>query len=110
FSRRQALRPEPCDLNALIRESEPLLRRAMGEAIDFRLRLKRGGAFARVDAAQFEAALLNLVVNARDAMGEQGQLRVSTEACDLPGGPVDVPHVCITVKDSGEGMSDEVRD
>ena len=109
FSRRQALRPETCDLNALIRESEPLLRRGVGEAIDFRMRLKRGGAFARVDAAQFEAALLNLVVNARDAMGEQGQLRISTETCDLPGGPVDAPHVCVTVKDSGEGMSDEVR-
>ncbi len=110
FSRRQALRPEPCDLNALIRESEPLLRRGVGEAIDFNLKLKRGGAFARVDAAQFEAALLNLVVNARDAMGEQGRLRVSTETCDLPGGPVDTPHICVTVKDSGEGMSDEVRD
>ncbi|MBA4000253.1 PAS domain S-box protein [Brevundimonas sp.] len=110
FSRRQALRPEPCDLNALVRESEPLLRRALGEAIDFRTRLKRGGAFARVDAAQFEAALLNLVVNARDAMGEQGSLRITTENCDLPGGPVGVPHVCVTVKDSGEGMSDEVRD
>lgn len=110
FSRRQALRPEPCDLNALVRESEPLLRRALGEAVDFRTRLKRGGAFARVDAAQFEAALLNLVVNARDAMGEQGSLRITTENCDLPGGPVGVPHVCVTVKDSGEGMSDEVRD
>ncbi len=110
FSRRQALRPEPCDLNALIRESEPLLRRALGEAIDFRTRLKRGGAFARVDAAQFEAALLNLVVNARDAMGEQGSLRVTTESCDLPGGPANAPHICVTVKDSGEGMSDEVRD
>jgi PAS domain S-box-containing protein len=110
FSRRQALRPEPCDLNALVRESEPLLRRAVGEAVDFRMRLKRGGAFARVDAAQFEAALLNLVVNARDAMGEQGSLRIATENCDLPGGPVGVAHVCVTVKDSGEGMSDEVRD
>jgi PAS domain S-box-containing protein len=110
FSRRQALRPEPCDLNALIRESEPLLRRGVGEAIDFRLRLKRGGAFARVDAAQFEAALLNLVVNARDAMGEQGRLRISTEGCDLPGGPAGADHICVTVKDSGEGMSDEVRD
>ncbi|MFN4295666.1 MAG: PAS domain S-box protein [Brevundimonas sp.] len=109
FSRRQALRPEPCDLNALIRESEPLLRRAVGEAIDFRTRLRRGGAFARVDAAQFEAALLNLVVNARDAMGEQGSLRITTESCDLPGGAVGVPHVCVTVKDSGEGMTDEVR-
>ena len=110
FSRRQALRPEPCDLNALVRESEPLLRRAVGEAVDFRMRLRRGGAFARVDAAQFEAALLNLVVNARDAMGEQGSLRITTENCDLPGGPVGVDHVCVTVKDSGEGMSDEVRD
>jgi len=109
FSRRQALRPEPCDLNALIRESEPLLRRAVGEAVDFRAQLKRGGAFARVDAAQFEAALLNLIVNARDAMGEQGSLSITTESCDLPGGPVGAPHVCVMVKDSGEGMSDDVR-
>jgi len=109
FSRRQALRPEPCDLNGLIRESEPLLHRAVGEAVTFHTELSRDGAFARVDAAQFEAALLNLVVNARDAMGEQGTLSITTETCELPGGADGAPHVCVTVKDSGEGMSDEVR-
>ena len=70
FSRRQALRPEPIDLNALIHEGEPLWRRAVGEAVDFKVKLKRGGARANVDPAQFEAALLNLIVNARDALGD----------------------------------------
>jgi PAS domain S-box-containing protein len=72
FSRRQALRPEPVDLNAQIRESEPLLRRAVGEAVEFKLKLRRGGARVSVDPSQFEAALLNLVVNARDALGDKG--------------------------------------
>lgn len=120
FSRRQALRPEPVDLNALIRESEPLLRRAVGEAVDFRVRLKRGGARVLVDPAQFEAALLNLIVNARDALGDVtgGQLRegaritVQTQACLVQAGDApELPpgdYVCVSVSDNGAGMSPEV--
>ena len=122
FSRRQALRPEAVDLNALIREGEPLLRRAVGEAVDFNVKLKRGGAQVNVDAAQFEAALLNLVVNARDALGDVtgGQVRegarisVQTMVCDVK--PDEVSelasggYVCVSVSDNGSGMSPEVID
>ncbi|ALJ09682.1 PAS domain S-box protein [Brevundimonas sp. DS20] len=88
FSRRQALRPEAVDLNGLIREGEPLLRRAVGEAVDFKIRLKRGGVRVNVDPAQFEAALLNLVVNARDALGDvTGRDAASADAASKADGP-----------------------
>ncbi len=116
FSRRQALRPETLDINALIRESDPLLRRAVGEAVGYKLKLKRGGARVIVDPAQFEAALLNLIVNARDAVAERGQaegaqITVQTQACKVaPGEVLDLTpgdYVCVTVSDTGAGMNAE---
>jgi PAS domain S-box-containing protein len=116
FSRRQALRPEAVDINALIRESDPLLRRAVGEAVSYRLKLRRGGARVIVDPAQFEAALLNLIVNARDAVAERGLtegavIRVQTQACAVaPGEVVELPpgdYVCVSVSDTGVGMDAE---
>jgi len=118
FSRRQALRPQPVDLNALVTEGEPLLRRAVGEAIDFKLKLRRGGAEVSVDPAQFEAALLNLLVNARDALtsgiaqggGSRGRITVQTTHCSVESGEVRElaggDYVCITVSDNGPGMDD----
>ena len=112
FSRRQALRPEAVDLNVQIRESEPLLRRAVGEAVEFKLKLRRGGARVNVDPSQFEAALLNLVVNARDAVGDKGLITVQTRSCTVEAGEVtDLPagdYVCVTVADDGAGMSPEL--
>ncbi|RZJ45462.1 MAG: PAS domain S-box protein [Brevundimonas sp.] len=114
FSRRQALRPEALDLNGLIRESEPLLRRAVGEAVEFKLRLRRGGARVNVDPSQFEAALLNLVVNARDALGDRkgGRISVQTMACEVQAGEVPElnagDYVCVTVADNGAGIDPEV--
>ncbi|MGZ9098222.1 MAG: PAS domain S-box protein [Brevundimonas sp.] len=112
FSRRQALRPQAIDLNIQIRESEPLLRRAVGEAVEFKLKLRRGGARVSVDPSQFEAALLNLVVNARDALGDSGRITVQTLSCTVEAG--DVPelaagdYICVTVADNGVGMSPEI--
>ncbi|CAN5380506.1 hypothetical protein BH10PSE1_BH10PSE1_23890 [soil metagenome] len=118
FSRRQALRPQAVDLNALIIEGEPLLKRAVGEAIDFRLKLRRGGARVHVDAAQFEAALLNLLVNARDAVmsrsgrgaSARGRITVQTMNCAVEAGDVlDLAagdYVCVTVSDNGAGMDE----
>ena len=82
FSRRQPLRPEPHDINALIGGFEPVLRRACREAIEFDLDLSPVPVAAKIDAQQFETALLNLVVNARDAMPAGGSLRISTRLRD----------------------------
>ncbi|CAN5324760.1 hypothetical protein BH09PSE1_BH09PSE1_08680 [soil metagenome] len=118
FSRRQALRPQAVDLNALIVEGEPLLKRAVGDVIDFRLKLRRGGARVHVDAAQFEAALLNLLVNARDAVvsrsgrgsSARGRITVQTMQCQVePGDVLDLAagdYVCVTVTDNGAGMDE----
>ncbi len=114
FSRRQALRPEPVDLNALILETQPLLAKAVGESVAFRLKLKRGGARVRVDVAQFEAALINLIVNARDAVGDKGRITVETMACEVGDGEVNEvqagDYICITVSDNGAGMETAVID
>lgn len=113
FSRRQALRPESIDLNALIREGEPLLRRAVGEAIEFRLKLRRGGARVSVDPAQFEAALLNLIVNARDALSDTGKVTVETMNCAVKADEVREleagDYVCVTVTDDGTGMDEATQ-
>jgi len=111
FSRRQALRPAVSDVNALIREGEPLIRRAVGDGVEFACLLCRGKAVTRVDPAQFEAALFNLVVNARDATAEGGRIEVRTTTRELAEGEVaDIPaggHVCVTVTDTGSGMDSE---
>ena len=112
FSRRQALRPALSDVNALIRECEPLIRRAVGENVDFACELASGQAVVRVDPAQFEAALFNLVVNARDATPEGGRIAVTTSWRDLgPEDGIEAPpgrHVCVSVTDTGAGMDPEV--
>ena len=112
FSRRQPLRPALSDINALIRENEPLIRRATGEAVEFVADLSKGEAVARVDPAQFEAALFNLVVNARDATSDGGRITVTTqrravaegEAAEIPAGE----HIVVSVSDTGAGMEPAV--
>ncbi|WP_374275425.1 PAS domain S-box protein [Brevundimonas sp.] len=108
FSRRQTLRPEETDLNHLIREGEPLLRQAVGETIALKLKLRRGGAPALVDPGQFEAALINLLVNARDAIKDGGHVTIETQRCILAAGELAgvAPgrYVCVRVIDDGMGM------
>ncbi|MGV9009477.1 PAS domain S-box protein [Brevundimonas sp.] len=112
FSRRQTLRPRPVDLNDQILECEPLLRQAVGDTVELRLRLRRDGAPVNVDVAQFEAALLNLVVNARHAVKDGGRIGIQTQACEVQAGDVvDLPagpYVCVTVSDNGSGMDADV--
>ncbi|HEX6859940.1 MAG TPA: response regulator [Caulobacteraceae bacterium] len=102
FSRRQHLSPVTLDVNELIRGFEPLLRQGVGEAIELRLALAEGHLCANVDPTQLETALLNLAVNARDAMPDGGPLTIAT----LRKGDT----VRIEVRDTGAGMSDEVRE
>ena len=115
FSRKQALNPRPLDLNEQMSEILGLLRRTLGETIEIDVRLDRDGSVVEVDQAQFEAMLLNLAVNARDAMPDGGSLTIETaRVCvdeafasswseALPG-----DYVLITVTDTGIGMPPEV--
>jgi signal transduction histidine kinase len=79
FSRREVLRPETLNLNRLLMEFEGLMRRAVGERIDVQLNLHPGLDPSRIDQVQFEAAVLNLVVNARDALVDGGSIVIETQ-------------------------------
>jgi signal transduction histidine kinase/DNA-binding response OmpR family regulator len=103
FSRRQRLNPLTVDLNALIADFAPLLRQAVGEAVSIDLSLATQPLPAHLDAAQFESALLNLAVNARDAMEGGGLLSVETKTIDG-----DEPRILVVVRDTGQGMDAEV--
>jgi len=108
FARRQNLKPEIVRIDDLLRENEPLLRRAVGEAVSMTLAPGAPGAVARTDPSQFEAALMNLVVNARDAVASGGAIRVETLCCKLAEGDVEETppgdYVCLAVHDTGVGM------
>jgi PAS domain S-box-containing protein len=113
FGRRQTLRPEPTDLNEAVRSMIDLLRRTIGEQISLTVNLATELPSTLVDRALLETALLNLVINARDAMPRGGALSISTRAVDVdrqaeiglkPGRYCEV-----AVTDTGFGMSVDVR-
>ena len=115
FARKQPLDPEAVDVNALVAEFAPLLRRACGEAIDLSLELAAAAPAALADAAHFQSAVLNLVINARDAMPAGGRLVVATRNAEPDAGgaaPDGWAHagraVVVSVRDSGAGMPAEV--
>ncbi|WP_299008211.1 PAS domain-containing sensor histidine kinase [uncultured Caulobacter sp.] len=107
FARRQPLKPEVRRVDGLIAESEELLKRALGDAYGFKLRLGAGVRSARIDAGQFEAALLNLVVNARDATPPGGAVTIESGAVTLtePRGELEPgAYLKVSVRDTGSGM------
>jgi PAS domain S-box-containing protein len=115
FARRQPLRPEVADPNSVITSFEAVLRRAVGETIQIDIALASRVRPVEVDVPQFEAALLNLVVNARDAMPDGGTITISTQnrlvADDeaTRKGAKPGRYVSVVVGDSGPGMPEEVR-
>ena len=106
FSRRQQLNPEVVDLNALIRGFAPLLQQAVGEGVTLDLELTDSPVHADVDPTHLETALLNLAVNARDAMAREGRLTI--ELTPAPDGDADWTR--IAARDTGSGMTEEVAD
>ncbi|ACB81929.1 multi-sensor hybrid histidine kinase [Methylorubrum populi BJ001] len=111
FSRRQVLRPETVNPNRLLKDFQGLLRRALGETIEVRFDLDASLDPVRLDPGQFESAVLNLAVNARDAMPGGGTLTVKTCNAHLdPGELADRPDLCpgayvlVAVTDTGHGM------
>ncbi len=116
FSRRQVLQLKVIDLNVALRKVEPMLRRVIGEDIVMTVTGKATSAFVRVDPGQVEQVVMNLVVNARDAMPKGGRLTVETadavlDDVALANSPDARPgaYVMLSVADSGTGMSPEVR-
>ncbi|WP_243372279.1 hybrid sensor histidine kinase/response regulator [Microvirga solisilvae] len=114
FSRRQPLQPALHNPSTLISGFETVLQRACGETVKFGLALPSRVSAINVDGAQFEAALLNLVVNARDAMPNGGDLKIAVSETELGEdraeiwGLVPGPYVVVTVQDTGTGMTPEV--
>jgi PAS domain S-box-containing protein len=114
FSRRQTLAPKPTDVDQLVRGMEELIRGTVGPAIEMRVNGTPGLWSTMVDPHQLENALLNLCINARDAMPDGGRLRIETSNLRLeahaarklelePG-----RYVALSVGDTGTGMSPEV--
>ncbi len=109
FARRQDLKVEPRDLIELLRGSEDLLRRSIGDQVELHLDLPQALPFAMVDGNQLDLALLNLVVNARDAMPDGGTIRVSADQADLTETAADLApgrYLRIAVTDTGQGMDE----
>jgi signal transduction histidine kinase/CheY-like chemotaxis protein len=110
-ARKQVIQPIPLNINEVIRNAEPLLDRTVGEDVELVVKLESNAWPVMMDPGQFEQILLNLVVNARDAMPRGGTLLIETMNVDLteqyalscpdvpPGG-----YVMLGVSDSGEGM------
>jgi len=113
FARKQRLEPKCLSLNSLVVDFSDMLVRSLGEKIDLQLDLKPGLPSCTIDPTYLEMALLNVVLNARDAMPGGGAVTVGTTVLGedrrrllgLPAGD----YVCICVRDEGQGMTPEVR-
>lgn len=117
FSRRERVRPEVLDLNEVVSDTEKLLRRTLGEHVELVTDLASDLEPIEADRGQLEQVLVNLAVNARDAMPDGGSLTVETSHVELAeelvtAGPAVPPgrYARITVTDTGTGMSREVAE
>jgi len=116
FSRKQMLQPKVIDLNALVTNMVKMLRRMIGEGIQLNTLLANDLASLKADPGQIEQVILNLAVNAKDAMPNGGTLTVETanveldqDYADLHLNAVPGPYVMLSVSDTGVGMTPEVR-
>jgi nitrogen-specific signal transduction histidine kinase len=114
FSRRQILTPQVLDLNSIVANLENMLRRLIGENIELKTVQQSGLGRVKADPGQVEQVIINLAVNARDAMPEGGKLTIETANVDLDGtyarshaGVLPGPYVMVAVSDTGIGMNAE---
>ncbi len=117
YSRKQVLQMEVLDLNSVVTGLEPFLARLIGEHIMVLTRLQSGLGPVEADRIQLEQVLLNLAVNARDAMPDGGALTIETADVELDEAYARIhadatpgAHVRLSVRDTGVGMTDEVRE
>ncbi len=109
FSRRRVMRYEPLEVNSIAASMERMLRRLMGESITLRFTMSNGPVWAELERGCLEQVILNLVLNARDAMPNGGLLELETHVVADPSSPSAPGWVSITVRDSGMGMTDDVQ-
>ena len=116
FSRKQRLQPRLLDLNHIVREIEPMLRRLMGERVRVGVALHRDRLGVLADQHQMEQVVMNLAVNARDAMPEGGRLSIETACIELDEAAAKLQpeakagsYAVLTVEDTGAGMNEETR-
>jgi PAS domain S-box-containing protein len=115
FSRKQTIAAEPVDLNALIEGMVPLLRSTIGGNVGINIEARASPACALADPTQLELAILNLVINARDAMTNGGAITLATSnvTCGepiLPEEPRPGDYIAVRVSDTGSGIPDAVRE
>ncbi|HSN33520.1 MAG TPA: ATP-binding protein, partial [Ideonella sp.] len=114
FSRRQVLEPSAIDVNALLESLADMLRRTLDQRIEIVLDAEPGLPPAVADPGQLESALLNIAINARDAMAEGGRLTFKSRLCDHPPAGAEVEadgqFISIAVGDTGSGMHEDVRE
>jgi PAS domain S-box-containing protein len=119
FSRRQMLQPDSVDTHALLQSLADMLRRTLDQRIGITIDTTPGCPPVLADPGQLESALLNIAINARDAMPEGGTLHFRTEACgglppevrnELSNGDAHGGFVAISITDSGMGMTEEVKE
>jgi two-component system cell cycle sensor histidine kinase/response regulator CckA len=121
FARKQLTQPRPISVNAVIQELLPLLQRSLGENIRLHIDLTEAETTVFMDPAQLEQVVMNLVLNARDAMQSKGGgvLTISTRQCTLTKHDILPPEreeltsgncVCLIVEDTGEGIPEEIRE
>jgi len=116
FSRRQLIKPKSFEINHLVRDVERMLRRIIGEHIEFRTQLDAEAGWIQADVNQMETVLLNLATNARDAMPNGGVLSIETTHVEVVADrrkwsqePPPGSYVRIVVKDTGQGMDAETQ-
>ncbi|HMK52893.1 MAG TPA: PAS domain S-box protein, partial [Thermodesulfobacteriota bacterium] len=117
FSRRQILDPKVLDLNNLLRDLDKMLRRIIGEDISLNTQLTNDLGRVKIDPGQFEQIILNLAVNAKDAMPSGGKLMIETSNVELDAeyavnhaGVIPGHYVRLSVSDTGVGMAKDVRE
>ncbi|MFA6032518.1 MAG: ATP-binding protein [Myxococcota bacterium] len=116
FSRKQVVELKVLDLNAVTTNVSRILERLLGENIILKISLHESALPVKIDQGQLEQALINMAVNARDAMPDGGELRIATSTvrldsrfCDLHPGATPGEHALLRISDNGIGMTDDVK-